>query len=336
MHDEDYQNTIIPKEFAVVDYVTDRESLVVRIAARDMRIEPAEQFSNDDDSGSLAGTDKLDRTSSAAKFVWMLTVLGFSDFGIAAQAIVEFSKIDDADWARAGLGYAQVYTSGNRRGLSPRLVGVGFDRLTDSLARCARHRRARRKAAAAAQVAGEVERIGLRLRLRKQPAAAGDIVLLYGNESEALTHPYLARVWAKAGADLRVPAPGQARKVAMLGSLDHVTRQLIVHTSPTGAAVTSSPISSNSTGCMVPDPAKPPNRWYSSRTTAQPIPANSRSQRWPSAPTGSPSSGCPSMRRNSTTSRWSGTTSRRTIWRIRPLPTLTRPTAQSITPPSMN
>ena len=69
--------------------------------------------------------------------------------------------------------------------------------------------------------------------MRKQQAEAGDIVLLYGDESEALTHPYLARVWAKAGADLRVPAPGQARKVAMLGSLDHVTRQLIVHTSPT-------------------------------------------------------------------------------------------------------
>ena len=30
-----------------------------------------------------------------------------------------------------------------------------------------------------------------------------------------------------------MPAPGQAKKVAMLGSLDHVTRQLIVHTSPT-------------------------------------------------------------------------------------------------------
>ena len=37
----------------------------------------------------------------------------------------------------------------------------------------------------------------------------------------------------EAGADLRVPAPGQAKKVAMLGSLDHVTRQLIVPTSPT-------------------------------------------------------------------------------------------------------
>ena len=83
------------------------------------------------------------------------------------------------------------------------------------------------------QRADEVERIGLRLQLRKQQAEAGDIVLLYGGESEALTHPYLARAWAKSGADLRVPAPGQARKVAMLGSLDHVSRQLIVQTSPT-------------------------------------------------------------------------------------------------------
>jgi hypothetical protein len=78
-----------------------------------------------------------------------------------------------------------------------------------------------------------VERIGLRLQLRKRQAEAGDIVLLYGDESEALTHPYLARAWAKSGADLRVPAPGQARKVAILGSLDHLTRRLIVHTSPT-------------------------------------------------------------------------------------------------------
>ena len=68
--------------------------------------------------------------------------------------------------------------------------------------------------------------------MRKRQAEAGDIVLLYGDESEALTHPYLARAWAKSGADLRVPAPGQAKKVAMLGSLDHRTRQLIVQTSP--------------------------------------------------------------------------------------------------------
>ena len=84
------------------------------------------------------------------------------------------------------------------------------------------------------QFASEVDRIvGLRLQLREQQAKAGDIVLLYGDESEALTHPYLARAWAKSGADRRVPAPGQAKKVAMLGSLTDVTHELIVHTSPT-------------------------------------------------------------------------------------------------------
>ncbi len=78
-----------------------------------------------------------------------------------------------------------------------------------------------------------MDRIGLRLQLLKQQAEAGDITLLYGDESEALTHPYLARAWAQSGADLRVPAPGQAKKIALMGSLDYVTRQLIVHTSPT-------------------------------------------------------------------------------------------------------
>lgn len=72
----------------------------------------------------------------------------------------------------------------------------------------------------------------MRLQLREQQAKAGDIVLLYGDESEALTHPYLARAWAKSGADLRVPAPGQAKKVAMLGSLNHVT-----HVRPSAAAI---------------------------------------------------------------------------------------------------
>ena len=39
------------------------------------------------------------------------------------------------------------------------------------------------------QIADEVERVGVRLQLRKQQAEAGDIVLLYGDESEALTLP---------------------------------------------------------------------------------------------------------------------------------------------------
>src|SRR5271170_2038296 len=35
--------------------------------------------------------------------------------------------------------------------------------------------------------------VGLRLQLRRAQAEAGDIVLIYADESEALTHPYLAR-----------------------------------------------------------------------------------------------------------------------------------------------
>ena len=83
------------------------------------------------------------------------------------------------------------------------------------------------------QDADAVDWGGLRLKLRKAQAAAGDIVLLFSDESEALTHPYLARAWAKRGADLRVPAPGQSKKVAMMGTLDWVQRRLIVTTSRT-------------------------------------------------------------------------------------------------------
>jgi transposase len=73
----------------------------------------------------------------------------------------------------------------------------------------------------------------LRLKLRRSQAEAGDIVLLYADESEALTHPYLARAWAKRGADLRVPAPGQAKKAAMMGALAWAGRKLTVATSRT-------------------------------------------------------------------------------------------------------
>ena len=78
-----------------------------------------------------------------------------------------------------------------------------------------------------------MERVGLRLALRKAQAEAGDIVLLHADESEALTHPYLARAWAKRGADLRVPAPGQSSKVAMMGARNAATGELLVVTSKT-------------------------------------------------------------------------------------------------------
>ena len=58
-------------------------------------------------------------------------------------------------------------------------------------------------------------------------------MLLFGDESEALTHPCLAHAWAKRGADLRVPAPGRAAKVAVPGVLDRARRDLLVRTGRT-------------------------------------------------------------------------------------------------------
>src|SRR3954465_12408150 len=63
----------------------------------------------------------------------------------------------------------------------------------------------------------------------KTQAVAGAIDLVFLDESEALTHPYLARCWARRGAELRIEAPGQAKKQAMLGAFDPVHRRLLVH-----------------------------------------------------------------------------------------------------------
>ena len=103
----------------------------------------------------------------------------------------------------------------------------------------------------------EIERVGLRLQIRRQQAQAGDIVLLYEDESEALTHPYLAHAWAPRGADLRVAAPGQSRKVAMLGVLDALTRELVVHTSATKQSTDFIASLENSTLVSDLDPEKP-------------------------------------------------------------------------------
>ena len=58
-------------------------------------------------------------------------------------------------------------------------------------------------------------------------------MLLFGDESEALTHPYLCQMWAKRGVDLRFEAPGKAKKRAMLGMREARTGHLLVRTSAT-------------------------------------------------------------------------------------------------------
>jgi hypothetical protein len=59
------------------------------------------------------------------------------------------------------------------------------------------------------------------------------IDLLFLDESEARTHPYLARCSARRGTDLRIEAPGQAKRRAMLGAFDPIRSALLVRTSAT-------------------------------------------------------------------------------------------------------
>src|SRR3954454_7364155 len=83
------------------------------------------------------------------------------------------------------------------------------------------------------QDAAAVEASRQRLRDLKIRATAGAIELVFLDQSEALTHPYLARCWARRSTELRIQAPGQAKKRAMLGAFDPLRRRLLVHTSAT-------------------------------------------------------------------------------------------------------
>jgi transposase len=59
-----------------------------------------------------------------------------------------------------------------------------------------------------------------RLQELRRQAAAGAIDPRFLDEAEARTHPYLAHGWAERGTELRIEAPGQAKRRAMLGAFD--------------------------------------------------------------------------------------------------------------------
>ena len=54
-----------------------------------------------------------------------------------------------------------------------------------------------------------MDRAGLRRKLLKAQAAAGDVVLLFGDASEALTHPYLAHAWRSEAPTCASPRRGR-------------------------------------------------------------------------------------------------------------------------------
>jgi hypothetical protein len=137
-----------------------------------------------------------------------------------------------------------------------------------------------------------VDRAGLRRKLLKAQAEAGDIVLLFADESEALTHPYLAHVWAQKGADLRVPAPGQSTKVAMLGVLDWARRKLIVRTSRTKRSADFIALLEEVDRRYGPKLGWCLSPSCSSSTTVRSTPAKQAARRSPCGLIGSRSSGC--------------------------------------------
>jgi hypothetical protein len=71
-------------------------------------------------------------------------------------------------------------------------VIISKSRLSKVLREKIRWRR-RRHSLKGRQDADAVDRVGLRIALRKAQAEVGDMALLFAGESEALTHPYVAR-----------------------------------------------------------------------------------------------------------------------------------------------
>jgi transposase len=156
----------------------------------------------------------------------LLTLSGWTSPRIAEAFGVRDNTVRlwRSDFAHAGVealetspasGPAPVKAEAALRAVVPLLeapvaVTISKSRLSKVLRKKFRWRRPRHTPKGR-QDADAIDRVGLRLALRKAQSEAGDIVLLFADESEALTHPYLARARAKRGADLRVPAPGQAR-----------------------------------------------------------------------------------------------------------------------------
>ena len=73
----------------------------------------------------------------------------------------------------------------------------------------------------------------------------------------ARRYTYLAHLWAKRGEDLRVAAPGQSHKRAMLGVLDFAAHRLIVNTSATKRSVDFIALLSRLDAAYGPGPGRP-------------------------------------------------------------------------------
>jgi len=62
---------------------------------------------------------------------------------------------------------------------------------------------------------------------KKTGAESGRLHLVYLDECEVHTHPYLAKVWRKKGSPMKVPAAGEDHKFVVFGALDYASGQII-------------------------------------------------------------------------------------------------------------
>ena len=140
---------------------------------------------------------------------------------------------------------------------------------------------------------------------RRRPRLA-DIVLLFADESEALT---LSLSRPRMGQTRRGFARASAR-TGQEGRDDGLARlrpaQARRHLGAPSAVLTSSTIFGSLTISTARSPARPLSRSFSCSTTVRSMSAKPCTPRWPNAPTGSPSNGCPNTRPNSMTSKSSG------------------------------
>src|SRR5215218_2076875 len=175
--------------------------------------------------GGVAGLRRRQRPGQQAK-------IG-PQAGAIAAAILNDDVRHDGGWTLVRL-CAEIARRGGPA-ISPRWLSHQLrQRGLPSGGRATRSKGARQRAPGKGrQDAAAVEASRRHLADLKTRAAAGAIDLVFLDESEALTHPYLARCWARRGTELRIQAPGQTKKRAMLGAFDPVRRHLLVHTSAT-------------------------------------------------------------------------------------------------------
>ena len=65
---------------------------------------------------------------------------------------------------------------------------------------------------------------------KKSAAAPGRPHLVYVDECEVHTHPYLAQVWRRKGHAMKIPAAGEDHKFTIFGALDYASGQVIWQT----------------------------------------------------------------------------------------------------------